>query len=150
MALLWPGATAWPVRLVPVCVNTVQFPLPSAVRCYKLGEAIGRALEAWESDAKVLLIGTGGLSHQLDGARAGFINKQFDREFLRSLTEEPKWATRFSIPEIVEKAGTQGVELLMWLAARAALHGKVRTVHSNYHIPISNTASALLALETLH
>lgn len=150
MALLWPGATAWPVRLVPVCVNTVQFPLPSAARCYKLGEAIGRALESWESDARVLLIGTGGLSHQLDGTRAGFINKQFDREFLRSLIDEPKWATRFSVPEIVEKAGTQGVELIMWLAARAALPGKVRTVHSNYHIPISNTASALLALETIN
>lgn len=150
MALLWPGQGAWPVRTVPVCVNTVQFPLPSAARCYKLGEAIGRALQSWQQDARVLIVGTGGLSHQLDGTRAGFINKDFDLKFMHSLMAEPKWATRFSIPELVEQAGTQGVELLMWLAARAALPGKVRKVHSNYHIPISNTASGLLALETLH
>ena len=150
MALLWPGQGAWPVRTVPVCVNTVQFPLPSAARCYKLGEAIGRALQSWQQDARVLIVGTGGLSHQLDGTRAGFINKDFDLKFMHSLMAEPKWATRFSIPELVERAGTQGVELLMWLAARAALPGKVRKVHSNYHIPISNTASGLLALETLH
>jgi protocatechuate 4,5-dioxygenase beta chain len=150
MALLWPGQGAWPVRTVPVCVNTVQFPLPSAARCYKLGEAIGRALQSWQQDARVLIVGTGGLSHQLDGTRAGFINKDFDLKFMDSLMAEPKWATRFSIPELVEQAGTQGVELLMWLAARAALPGKVRKVHSNYHIPISNTASGLLALETLH
>jgi protocatechuate 4,5-dioxygenase beta chain len=150
MALLWPAQGAWPVRTVPVCVNTVQFPLPSAARCYKLGEAIGRALQSWQQNARVLIVGTGGLSHQLDGTRAGFINKDFDLKFMDSLLAEPKWATRFSIPELVEQAGTQGVELLMWLAARAALPGKVRKVHSNYHIPISNTASGLLALETLH
>lgn len=149
MALLWPGGGACPVRTVPVCVNTVQFPLPSAARCYKLGEAIGRALQGWQSDARVLIVGTGGLSHQLDGRRAGFINKDFDLKFLDSLLNEPKWATRFSSHELVEQAGTQGVELLMWLATRAALPGRVRTVHSNYHIPISNTASAVLALETL-
>jgi protocatechuate 4,5-dioxygenase beta chain len=150
MALLWPGGGPCPVRTVPVCVNTVQFPLPSAARCYKLGEAIGRALQGWKSDARVLVVGTGGLSHQLDGQRAGFINKDFDLRFLDSLLNEPKWATRFSSLELVEQAGTQGVELLMWLATRAALPAKVRTVHSNYHIPISNTASAVLALEALH
>ena len=148
MALLWPGTSGWPVRTVPVCVNTVQFPLPSASRCYRLGEAIGRAVQSWESDAKVVILGTGGLSHQLDGARAGFINKDFDLKFMDSLISDPKWATRYSIRELVELTGTQGVELIMWLAARAALPGKVRKVHSNYHIPISNTASGLLAIET--
>jgi protocatechuate 4,5-dioxygenase beta chain len=150
MALLWPGASGWPVRTVPVCVNTVQFPLPSASRCYRLGEAIGRAVQCWESDAKVVVIGTGGLSHQLDGTRAGFINKDFDLKFIDSLVTDPKWATRYSIHELVELTGTQGVELVMWLAARAALPGRVRKVHSNYHIPISNTASGLLAIETVH
>jgi protocatechuate 4,5-dioxygenase beta chain len=150
MALLWPGASGWPVRTVPVCVNTVQFPLPSASRCYRLGEAIGRAVQSWESDAKVVVIGTGGLSHQLDGTRAGFINKDFDLKFIDSLVTDPKWATRYSIHELVELTGTQGVELVMWLAARAALPGRVRKVHSNYHIPISNTASGLLAIETVH
>jgi len=147
MALLWPGAKAWPVRTVPVCVNTVQFPLPSAARCYKLGEAIGRAVAAWESEARVLFMGTGGLSHQLDGERAGFINKAFDERFMQSLVTDPQWATQFSSVELVEQTGTQGVELINWLAARAAVPGPVRQVHANYHIPISNTASGLLALE---
>jgi len=146
MALLWPDQK-WPVRIVPVCINTVQFPLPSASRVYKLGEAVGRAIRSWQSDARVLVMGTGGLSHQLDGKRAGFINKDFDLQFLESLEHDPKWATKYSIHELVEKTGTQGVELVMWLAARAALgEGLVRKVHANYHIPISNTASGLLAL----
>jgi protocatechuate 4,5-dioxygenase beta chain len=147
MALLWPDQR-WPVRTVPVCINTVQFPLPSAARCYKLGQAIGRAIEAWSSDAKVLVLGTGGLSHQLDGERAGHINKDFDLRFLDSLVgDDPKWATQFSINELVRQAGTQGIELLMWLAARGALTGKVRQLHRNYHIPISNTAAGLMLLE---
>ncbi|TFG80478.1 MAG: protocatechuate 3,4-dioxygenase, partial [Chromatiales bacterium] len=138
----------WPVRTVPVCINTVQFPLPSAARCYKLGEAIGRAVEAWPSDTKVLVLGTGGLSHQLDGERAGHINKDFDLRFMDSLIgDDPKWATQFSINELVRQAGTQGIELLMWLAARGALTGKVRELHRNYHIPISNTAAGLMLLE---
>jgi len=149
MALLWPDQN-WPVRIVPVCINTVQFPLPTAARVYKLGEAVGRAIRSWDSDARVLVMGTGGLSHQLDGERAGFINRDFDLQFLESLVHDPKWATQYSIHELVEKTGTQGVELVMWLAARAALgEGPVRRVHQNYHIPISNTASGLLALETV-
>ena len=147
MALLWPGQSAWPVRTVPVCINTVQFPMPSARRCWKLGQAIGRSIEAWDSDARVVIVGTGGLSHQLDGERAGFINKDFDLQFMESLVHDPEWATRFSIEELVEKTGTQGVELVMWLAARAALPGTVTRAHSNYHIPISNTAAGLLVLD---
>jgi protocatechuate 4,5-dioxygenase beta chain len=146
MALLWPDQ-AWPVKIVPVCINTVQFPLPSAKRCYALGESIGRAIASWDSTARVAVMGTGGLSHQLDGERAGFINKDFDLHFMESLVHDPKWATQFSIPELVEKAGTQGVELLMWLATRGALGAKVKCLHQNYHIPISNTASGLMLLE---
>lgn len=150
MALLWPDADArgrWPVTTVPVCLNTVQFPLPTAARCYKLGEAIGRAVASWDSDARVVIIGTGGLSHQLDGQRAGFINKQFDLQFMDSLVRDPAWATRFSIHELVEKVGTQGIELLMWLTTRAAMPGPARLLHSNYHIPISNTAAGLMLME---
>jgi len=153
LALLWPGDRArepWPLRTVPVCVNTVLFPLPSAARCYKLGQAIGRAIEAWDSDARVLLVGTAGLSHQLDGTRAGFINKEFDLLFMDKLVAEPRWITQYSIEDLVELTGTQGVELLNWVVARAALPGAVRKVHSHYHIPISNTAAGLLALAALH
>ena len=146
MALLWPDQR-WPVRVVPVCINTVQAPLPSAKRCYALGESIGRAVAAWPGDERVLVLGTGGLSHQLDGERAGFINKPFDLTFMRSLVDDPTWATRFSTHQLVEQAGTQGVELLMWLAARATLGERVAQLHTNYHIPISNTASGLMLLE---
>ena len=147
MRLLWPGAAGWPVRIVPVEINTVQHPLPSAARCWKLGEAIGRAISSYEEDLRVVVIGSGGLSHQLDGERAGFINKEFDLEFMDSLTRDPVWATGYSTQELVELTGTQGVELMMWLAARATLLGGARQVTANYHIPISNTASGLLLLE---
>jgi protocatechuate 4,5-dioxygenase, beta chain len=146
MALLWPDQK-WPVKVVPVCINTVQFPLPSALRCWKLGEAVGRAVRAWQNDARVMFLGTGGLSHQLDGERAGHINKDFDLQFMESLVHDPKWATQYSIEKLVELTGTQGVELVMWLATRAALGESVRKVHANYHIPISNTASGLMVLE---
>jgi protocatechuate 4,5-dioxygenase beta chain len=146
MALLWPDQD-WPVRVVPVCINTVQAPLPSAARCYKLGEAIGRAVAALPGDERVLVLGTGGLSHQLDGERAGFINKDFDLKFMDSLLNDPRWACQFDTHQLVELAGTQGVELLMWLAARGALGERVQALHRNYHIPISNTASGLMLLE---
>jgi protocatechuate 4,5-dioxygenase beta chain len=148
LKLFWPEGDC-PVLTVPVCINTVQFPLPSAKRCLALGRAVGEAVAAWDSDRKVVMIGTGGLSHQLDGQRAGFMNKPFDLKFMDSLITEPEWATQYSVHELVEKTGTQGVELLMWLAARGAVPGGVRKVHSNYHIPISNTAAGLMALEAI-
>jgi len=147
MQLLWPRGAPWPVRTIPVCINTVQHPLPSAARCYKLGRAIGRALSAFPQDARVLVIGSGGLSHQLDGARAGFINKPFDELCLTQLVHQPEALIHYSNAELVRLAGTQGIELLMWIAARATLSEPVVKVHSHYHIPISNTASGLLVLE---
>jgi len=148
MALLWPGGKPWPVKIVPVEINTVQFPLPSAKRCYQFGQAIGRAIARYPEDLRVVVIGTGGLSHQLDGERAGFINKKFDHEFMESLTTDPTWVTRYSTVELVEKTGSQGVELILWLTARAALGtGKAREVAATYHIPISNTAAGMMLLE---
>jgi protocatechuate 4,5-dioxygenase beta chain len=144
--LLWPDDGPWPVRTVPICINTVQHPMPKALRCYDLGRAVGEAIRAWDSDARVVVLGTGGLSHQLDGQRAGFINKKFDLQFMDSMVDDPEWATRYSIHELVELTGTQGVELVNWLAARGTLQGRATRVHSNYHIPISNTASGLMVL----
>ena len=95
----------------------------------------------------MVVVGTGGLSHQLDGERAGFINKQFDQQFMQSLAQNPEWATQFSIHELVEQVGTQGVELLMWLAARATMPGPVRELHASYQIPISNTAARVMLFE---
>ncbi len=146
LALLYPEQN-WPVKTIPICVNTVLFPTPSAKRCYKLGQAIGRAVEAYEGDQKVLIIGTGGLSHQLEGERAGHINKPFDLKFMESMTSDPTWATQYSDREIVEHVGTQGIELLNWLVARGAMSGEMSVVHQNYHIPISNTAAATMLME---
>jgi protocatechuate 4,5-dioxygenase, beta chain len=148
MELFWPASTC-PVVIVPVCINTVQHPLPSARRCLALGRAVGEAVASWPGPERAVMIGTGGLSHQLDGERAGFINKGFDLKFMDTLAAEPEWATQYGIQELVEQTGTQGVELLMWLAARGAVPGRVREVHRNYHIPISNTAAGMMALEAV-
>jgi protocatechuate 4,5-dioxygenase beta chain len=145
LKLLWPGETC-PVRTLPVCINTVQHPMPTAGRCYQFGKAVGDAVRSWNSDARVVIVGTGGLSHQLDGERAGFINKDFDLKFMQSLVDDPEWATRYSIHELVELTGTQGVELVMWLAARAAIDHPVKTLQRNYHIPISNTAAGMMLM----
>jgi len=151
LKLFWPDDAVAPVQVVPICLNTVQFPLPTTGRVYRLGEAVGRAIASWDSDKRVVVMGTGGLSHQLEGERAGHINKKFDQECLASIVSDPQWLTQFSDRELVDKAGTQGVEVLNWLAMRAALGaagGTIREVHRNYHIPISNTATGLLVLET--
>lgn len=147
MALLWPGGNPWPVRTVPIAINTVQHPLPSAARCFKLGEAVGQAIRSYDADSRVLIIGSGGLSHQLDGARAGFINTEFDRWSMEQLVKDPAAVARLSNHQLIERAGTQGVELLMWIAARGALGSGVTRAHSNYHVPISNTATGLLLME---
>lgn len=146
LSLLWPGQ-AWPVRIVPIGINTVQHPLPSPRRCLALGRSIGRAIESWPGEEKVLVLGTGGLSHQLDGKRAGFINKDFDKLCMDRLVDDPDALSRYSVHDIVEKAGAQGVEVLNWIAMRGALTGAVREAHRNYHIPISNTAAATMLLE---
>jgi protocatechuate 4,5-dioxygenase, beta chain len=146
LSLMWPGGD-WPVRIVPIGINTVQHPLPSVRRCLQLGRSIGRAIETFPSDAKVLILGTGGLSHQLDGERAGFINKAFDKLCMDSLVSDPDALTRFTIHDVVKEAGSQGVELLNWVAMRGALTGSVSEAHRNYHIPISNTAAATVLYE---
>jgi protocatechuate 4,5-dioxygenase beta chain len=145
MQLLWPEGP--PVRLVPIAINTVQHPLPSAARCFKLGRTVGRAIAGWEQDARVLIAGTGGLSHQLDGQRAGFINTAFDQLCLEALVDDPAALTRYATAELVELAGTQGVEILNWIAMRGALTGRVGLLERHYHVPISNTATGVMLLE---
>ena len=146
LALMWPSMD-WPIRIVPVSINTVQHPLPSMARCFNLGRSIASGLEAYDADLKVLVIGTGGLSHQLDGKRAGFINKDFDRLCMDKLGSDPEELTRYTIPQLVELAGAQGVEFLNWMAMRGALTGKVTEAHRNYHVPISNTAAATMVFD---
>jgi protocatechuate 4,5-dioxygenase, beta chain len=146
MMLMWPGEK-WKVRIVPISINTVQHPLPSLKRCLNLGRSVGRAIESYPENLRVMIVGTGGLSHQLDGKRAGFINREFDQLCMDKLAGEPEALARYSIHDWVEKAGAQGVEFLNWMAMRGALTGRVSEVHRNYHIPISNTAAATVVLE---
>lgn len=144
--LLWPEGPQ--VKFVPISINTLQLPLPTPLRCWRLGEAVGRAIaKIGDDDTRVLVVGTGGLSHQLDGSRAGFINKSFDLFCLEQLVEQPCCLTHYSVQELIQLAGTQGVELLMWLAMRAAMGEGARLVHSHYHVPISNTAGGLMVIE---
>jgi protocatechuate 4,5-dioxygenase, beta chain len=145
--LCWPGTDAWPVKLVPICINTVQHPLPSPARCLALGRAVGDALRRWRGSERIVVLGTGGMSHQLDGTRAGFINVEFDRFCLDSLAANPEALAAHDTLDIVELAGSQGVEIINWLAARGALGDAVTELASNYHVPISNTAGASLLLE---
>jgi protocatechuate 4,5-dioxygenase beta chain len=147
MALMWPGEGVCPVKIVPISINTVQHPLPSVSRCLALGRSVGRAIESYAENLNVLVVGTGGLSHQLDGERAGFINKEFDKLCMDKIASEPDALTRYTIPQLVEQAGAQGVELLNWVAMRGALTGAVKELHRNYHIPISNTAAATMVLD---
>jgi protocatechuate 4,5-dioxygenase beta chain len=146
MALMWPGEH-WPIRIVPVSINTVQHPLPSLRRCLNLGRAVGRAIETYAGNLRVMIAGTGGLSHQLDGKRAGFINTKFDQFCMDKIVNEPELLARYSVHNVVEEAGAQGVEFLNWMAMRGALTGRVTEMHRNYHVPISNTAAATMVLE---
>ena len=147
MQLLWPDANSWPVRTIPIHVNTVQHPLPSPRRCLSFGEVLGHAIESWAANERVVVLGTGGLSHQLDGRRAGFINKPFDLFCMEKIVDEPEILAGYTIRELVRLAGTQGPELIQWLVMRGALGGGVRKLEGNYQVPISNTGSGLLLLE---
>jgi len=132
---------------VPITINSVQHPLPTPKRCFDFGRAVGRAIESYPEDLKVVVLGTGGLSHQLDGERAGFINKEFDLWCIDRIVYDPEALTKLTVRDIVEKAGSQGVELLTWIAMRGAMTGHVTNPHKSYHIPISNTASAVMLFE---
>ena len=145
LQLLWPDQPL-PVRIVPVAINTVQHPVPSPARCLKFGQSIGRAIARWRSNAKVVVVSTGGLSHQLEGERAGFINPEFDALCLDSLINDPMRLTQYTAREIVELSGTQGLEILNWITGRGILGGRAHEVVRKYHVPISNTASAVQLL----
>jgi protocatechuate 4,5-dioxygenase beta chain len=139
---------AWPFPVIPLCVNVVQYPPPTGARCYKLGQAIRRAVESYDEDLRVVIYGTGGMSHQLQGERAGLINRDFDTKFLDGLTQDPLALTRIPHTEYMREAGSEGVELVMWHVMRGALGDKVHEVYRHYHVPASNTAAAIMILES--
>ncbi len=134
---------AWPCPVVPLLVNVIQYPQPTAARCYALGQALGRAIASFPQDLKVAVLGTGGMSHQLAGSRAGFINPEFDHMFLEAIEKDPAKLAALSREDYIRDAGSEGIELIMWLIMRGAMNTQVRKVHSTYFVPASNTAAAL-------
>ena len=142
----------WPCPVIPLAVNVVQYPVPSGQRCFNLGKAIRKAIETYDEDINVHIWGTGGMSHQLQGARAGLINKEFDRVFMDKLINDPQAAADISHIDYVREAGSEGIELVMWLIARGAMNdvngGKAPVLKQRfYHVPASNTAVGHAILE---
>src|ERR1700728_995212 len=140
LSLMFGQPQAWPCRVIPFAVNVVQYPPPSGNRCYQLGKAIRRAIDSFDEDLNVQIWGTGGMSHQLQGKRAGLINSEFDRRFLDRMVDDPQALARISHLEYVRDAGSEGIELVMWLIMRGALDAQVDEIYRFYHVPASNTA----------
>jgi len=147
MQLFWPDRGDDIPTVIPVTANTVQHPIPTMKRCYDFGRELGRAIRSYPEDKKVVVIGTGGLSHQLDGERAGFINKPFDQMCMEKIVSDPEALTSISRHELIRQAGSQGSEFIMWMMMRGALSDNVELKHQAYHIPISNTAAGTMVLE---
>ncbi len=149
-----PKTGAWPCPVIPFAVNVVQYPVPSGRRCFALGQAIRRAVESYDEPLNVHIWGTGGMSHQLQGPRAGLINREWDNRFLDRLIDEPAALAQLPHIDYVREAGSEGIELVMWLIARGAMADcaspagpKPRVAHRFYHVPASNTAVGHLILE---
>jgi protocatechuate 4,5-dioxygenase beta chain len=147
LSLVYGQRQAWPCKVIPLAVNVIQYPPPTAHRCYRLGQAIGRAVASYPEKLRVMVWGTGGMSHQLQGPRAGLINKAFDQRFLDLLIDDPEALTRITPLEFLRESGSEGIELVMWLIMRGALSTKVKTLQRFYHVPASNTAVGHLILE---
>lgn len=147
MSLLFGKTEAWPVKVVPLAVNVVTYPPPSGNRCWMLGEAIRRAVESYPEDLKVQVWGTGGMSHQLQGPRAGLINKEWDNRFLDMMSVDSERLRSIPHIEYLRETGSEGIEMVMWLIMRGALGPRVRQLHRHYHVPASNTAVGHLVLE---
>jgi gallate dioxygenase len=146
LSLLWPHEPEWPGAIVPLQVGVLQFPTTTARRCYKLGKSLRKAIESYPEDLKVAIVGTGGLSHQVQGERCGFNNTPWDHKFLDLLVNDPEQLTKMTIAEYAELGGMEGSEVIMWLIMRGALTQKVKKLHQTYYLP-SMTPIATLILE---
>ena len=137
----------WPFPVIPLLVNVIKYPQPLGRRCYALGKAIRNAVDSYDEDLSVVIFGTGGMSHQLQGERAGLINREFDIDFLDDLTANVDRLVNIGHLEYVRESGSEGIELIMWLIMRGALNDQVKEVYRHYHVPASNTAAGLIILE---
>ena len=146
MSLMFGTPSRWPTTVIPLAVNVVMNPQPSGERCLALGKAIRDAVQQFPDDLKVQVWGTGGMSHQIQGARAGLINEPWDRRFMDDLINSPEVLQYKPHLEYMIEAGSEGVELIMWLIMRGALGEQVNEVYRFYHVPASNTAVGHLIL----
>lgn len=149
LSMLYGKVDAWPVKVVPLAVNVVTYPPPSGNRCWKLGEAIARAVASFPEDLNVQIWGTGGMSHQLQGPRAGLINAEWDNRFLDGLIGESDALRHVPHIEYLRETGSEGIEMVMWLIMRGALGPATRCLHRHYHVPCSNTAIGHIVLEPI-
>jgi protocatechuate 4,5-dioxygenase beta chain len=145
--LMFGSPKEWPCPIIPLAVNVVMYPPPTGHRCYMLGKAIKKAIESYPEDLNVVVFGTGGMSHQISGQRAGLINSKFDHAFLDNLTKDPQKLVRMEHLEYMREAGAEGVEMVMWLIMRGALDDKVDETYRFYTVPASNTAVGHIILE---
>jgi protocatechuate 4,5-dioxygenase beta chain len=146
LSLVYGQPDEWPVQVIPLAVNVVQYPPPTGHRCFMLGQAIRRVVQDFDTDLNVHIWGTGGMSHQLQGPRAGFINSGFDNAFFDRLVKDPDGLARLPHLDYVREAGSEGIELVMWLIMRGALGPEVEELYRFYHVPGSNTAVGHLVL----
>jgi protocatechuate 4,5-dioxygenase beta chain len=147
LSLMFGTPKEWPCLVIPFAVNVVVYPPPSGQRCYLLGKAIRRAVEAFDADLNVQIWGTGGMSHQLQGPRAGLINQEFDADFLDRLQSDAEGLAKMPHVDYLQNAGSEGIELVMWLVMRGALNQNVEVLHRFYHVPASNTAVGHMILK---
>ena len=147
LSLMFGQPKEWPCKVIPLPVNVVQYPPPTGNRCFQLGQGDPQGRGVVSGGLRVVIFGTGGMSHQLQGPRAGLINRKFDKNFLDKLVKDPVALTKIPFLEYVREAGSEGIELVMWLIMRGALDDKVREVYRFYHVPCSNTALGHIILE---
>jgi gallate dioxygenase len=144
LSALWRWAPVWPTRVIPILVNVLHFPIPTPARCFQFGQAIRHAIKSYEDDLKVVVLGTGGLSHQLTGERFGFINPEWDAQFLDLLEGDPETLAGMKHQDFIERGGTESVEVILWLCMRGALSKRVRCVHrSYYHATLTGYAQVI-------
>jgi len=147
LTLMFGQPDEWPCLVIPFAVNVIVYPPPSGSRCFMLGKSIRKAIDSFDEDLNVQVWGTGGMSHQLQGPRAGLINQDFDRKFLDDLVDNPEELAQLPHIDYMRDAGSEGIELVMWLIMRGALDDKVKEVHRHYHVPASNTAVGHIILK---
>jgi len=147
LTLMYGQPEEWPCLVIPFAVNVIVYPPPSGQRCYMLGKSIRKAIDSFDEDLNVQVWGTGGMSHQLQGPRAGLINQEFDKNFLDDLVGNPEALAKIPHIDYMREAGSEGIELVMWLIMRGALDENVKEIHRHYHVPASNTAVGHIILE---